>query len=315
MTDNQVEIGLCQTEAVNGWMGIDCVSLTYYGAGDNVEAVKQRVAERLRAEMVAPLREEMVNAVRLGIDVSAAETLIQRAELKKEEVDAEIVRLKIEEYQKVMSRYTEDATSLLGSWTMNNVNTGMSGQHWDGTKGSSYYEQFDGWAFTAWQMSMQQSVTLPQGSYVLKVACRSSSAAVKAEARVGDVSVAFPTKGDTGLGITTDGVSCFETSGDVTFANKGAGCGWEWRYVPFTVSDDNPVEVQFSGVVTDCDHQWMSLTSISLLSFQVTGIDPNLLNTQPVSPSAVYNLGGRPTSKAKRASTVVIEKGKKHFSR
>ena len=315
VTDNQVEIGLCQTEAVNGWMGIDCVSLTYYGAGDNVEAVKQRVAERLRAEMVAPLREEMVNAVRLGIDVSAAETLIQRAELKKEEVDAEIVRLKIEEYQKVMSRYTEDVTSLLGSWTMSNVNTGMSGQHWDGTKGSSYYEQFDGWAFTAWQMSMQQSVTLPQGSYVLKVACRSSSAAVKAEARVGDVSVAFPTKGDTGLGITTDGVSCFETSGDVTFANKGAGCGWEWRYVPFTVSDDNPVEVQFSGVVTDCDHQWMSFTSISLLTFQVAGIDPNLLNTQPVSPSAVYNLGGRPTSKAKRASTVVIEKGKKHFSR
>ena len=102
----------------------------------------------------------MVNAVRLGIDVSAAETLIQRADLKKEEVDAEIVRLKTEEYQTVMS-----------------------------------------------------------------------------------------------------------------------------------------------------------LTSISLLSIQVTGIDPNLLKSQSVSPSAIYNLGGRPTNETKQASAVVIEKGKKRFSR
>ena len=40
VTANAVEVGLNQTEAVANWMGIDNVSLTYYGKGDVIDAAK-----------------------------------------------------------------------------------------------------------------------------------------------------------------------------------------------------------------------------------------------------------------------------------
>lgn len=38
--DNKVQVGFTQTAAVNNWSGIDNVSLTYYGEGDDVNAAK-----------------------------------------------------------------------------------------------------------------------------------------------------------------------------------------------------------------------------------------------------------------------------------
>ena len=45
VSDNTLEIGLCQTEAINQWMGIDCVSLVYYDAGNKVDEVRALVNE------------------------------------------------------------------------------------------------------------------------------------------------------------------------------------------------------------------------------------------------------------------------------
>ena len=41
VTNNQIEIGLEQTTATANWMGIDNVSLKYYGAGDVIEGAKE----------------------------------------------------------------------------------------------------------------------------------------------------------------------------------------------------------------------------------------------------------------------------------
>lgn len=40
VTTNKIEVGLSQTEAIANWMGIDNVSLSYYGAGDVIEDAK-----------------------------------------------------------------------------------------------------------------------------------------------------------------------------------------------------------------------------------------------------------------------------------
>lgn len=314
VSDNQLEIGLNQTEAVCQWIGIDCVSLTYYGAGNNVEIVRGKVAERLHAEIIAPLNEEIVNASRLGIDITASAQLAAKQDVSKVEVEAEVIRLKLLEYAKVAECYTVDVTQLLGDWSQDNVSWTMHGQHWDGSSSSTYYEQRDGWGGISWQMSMSQSVTLAAGNYVLKVACRSASAAVKAEVRVDDRSVAFPAKGDAGLGIATDGTACFEASEDVTFANGGAGRGWEWRYLPFTVSSsETPVQIAFTGEVENSIHQWMSFTNIALLMQDTTlGMRLQKKATAPVVNPA-YDLGGRRIEGRQHKARLTVEPKKKHL--
>jgi hypothetical protein len=88
--------------------------------------------------------------------------------------------------------------------------------------------------------------------------------------RVNDTAMRFPTKGDIGYGISTDGKACFDTSAQ--YANNNQGRGWEWRYVPFTVTNSTPVEIAFSGSVEDFLNHWMSFTSISLLHRHLTSI-------------------------------------------
>ena len=46
VTNNQVEVGLEQTTATANWMGIDNVSLRYYGAGNVIEAAKTAVHKK-----------------------------------------------------------------------------------------------------------------------------------------------------------------------------------------------------------------------------------------------------------------------------
>ena len=92
------------------------------------------------------------------------------------------------EYEMVTSNYTIDCTNLLGKWEQQNVSSTMSGQHWDGSSKSTYFEQLNGWTGYDWQMSMRQQATLPPGQYVLKVACRSASDNVDAQrATLGEV--------------------------------------------------------------------------------------------------------------------------------
>ena len=307
VSDNALEVGLCQTEAVCQWIGLDCVSLVYYGADNQVEAVREKIAERVRAELVAPLREEMVNAGRLGIDVDAAAQLLAKEDVSQDEIAAEVIRLKLLEYETVEENYSLDVTSQLGQWTMVNTTGSMKGQHWDGTSTSTYYEQRDGWSDLSWQMSMSQNVTLDAGDYVLKMACRSASTAVEADVSVGDLSTRFPCKGDTGYGISTDGTALFEAADGYGFANNGAGRGWEWRFVPFTVTDATPVEIVVKGAVKDCKNQWMSFTNIALLSKNTSGIRP-VENCETIGKK-LYDLGGRPVKTSSHTSQRTLKKG------
>lgn len=262
VTDNTLEVGLWQTAAINQWMGIDNVRLTYYGAGDNVSAVETLLVEQQNAAIAAALIEEINIARSLGVDVTHAQALLGQEGLTAAMVTQEVQDLKVAEYQTVLANYTDDKTSLLGNWT--NVNqTQRNGQHYDGSNNTRYWEQNNGWGNTSWNMSMRQTLTLPAGNYVLKCAGRSSSDAVVATMSAEGKSVRFPTKGDTGYGIDTSGAANFSSSG--TYANTGKGRGWEWRYLPFTLYESKSVTIVLEGSVENAAQQWMSMTSFSIL--------------------------------------------------
>ncbi len=150
--------------------------------------------------------------------------------------------IKVGEYNYVEDNYV-DAIEL-GEWTTTNAIT-RTGQHWDGTGsgGSAYDEQNVGYGSTAdWHTSYTQDINLPTGDYVFQVAGRCSPYATltlkveEGETLLGSIND-FPRNGDSGLGINTSGETDFHAADeDHVYANGGVGRGWEWRYVPFSVS-------------------------------------------------------------------------------
>ena len=265
VTDNTLEIGFNQTVAVANWVGIDNVFLTYYGS-DNV------VNEMADLLLRQPLIDEIKKAVSLGANVADAQAIAEQDDLTRHAIEEAVKELKVKEFEAVVTNYTDDQTSLLGNWTTENQ-AARTGQHWDGTDTSSYFEQRDGWGDYAWQMSMTQDVTLPAGDYVLKMAGRSASQAVTATMSVDDENVRFPYNDDHGYGISTDGLTNF--SPEATYANNGAGRGWEWRYIAFTLNEKTTVPIAIHAICDQAVNQWASFSNISLLRKPVMPGDVN----------------------------------------
>ena len=158
----------------------------------------------------------------------------------------------------------------LGTWTTENAGN-MSSQHWDGTSTTTYNEQAEGWnGNTTWTTSYTQTITLPAGDYVFKVAGRREQYATlllnvkKGEDVLGTVND-FPTS-NTGRGIATDGTASF--ADDAIYANNGAGRGWQWRYVPFTITDESAeVTISIEGGNPEGEYyQWVSFCNYTVQS-------------------------------------------------
>ncbi|MBQ7470859.1 MAG: chitobiase/beta-hexosaminidase C-terminal domain-containing protein [Prevotella sp.] len=215
------------------------------------------------------------------------------------------VKYKTQVYDIVAENYTSNVSDNLGDWT--DVNIGDNrGQHYDGTSTTSYMEQKEGWGSTSWSASRTQTVTLPKGSYVLKVAARSSVAAnAYASVAVGEdeVRVNFPNKNDAGFGIDTEGNFTF--AADATYANNGNGRGWEWIFVPFTLAEDGEATITFAGNAS-AQYQWMSFTSWAVLvDPETTGINGIRNNGEAFKNAAVYDLSGRKVQNPTRGMYIV----------
>ncbi|MBQ2524237.1 MAG: hypothetical protein II541_08525, partial [Prevotella sp.] len=119
-------------------------------------------------------------------------------------------------------KYGDCTEVYLKGWTIQQFGT-ASGEHWDGTTSTEYYDKNGN--NNLWYMS--QTVTLPVGDYVLKVAGRANRLDNIQEYTVtfGNKVVHLPTLGAGTPGIATDGT-----------ADYSAGeHGWEWRYIPLTI--------------------------------------------------------------------------------
>lgn len=177
------------------------------------------------------------------------------------------------------------AVAISSTWNSTGTNTSakeFSNEHWSGeTRG--YMNQNDdngqGWNATAWSLDFDQDVTLPAGEYVFKVAGRKSAGATlqlvvtMGETTLGTVSD-FP-NGNASLGITKTGEASFDPEDPAGFANNGAGFGWQWRYVKFTLDAEATVKIAVHAE-TNAAHNWVSFGDYTLQMTEETYLEANM---------------------------------------
>lgn len=334
VTNNQIEIGLEQTTATANWMGIDNVSLHYYGAGDVVTDAKNAshkpawleakaaaetaytnsdytnvigsektaleteigkaepsTAEGYDAAAVAlnnatatftaakanydALVAEIENAKSLGVATATAESYAATSTSTAASALANVQSLNVEEYTAVTTKYDTDGSALfIPSWDNSNFGS-LTEQHWSGEA----REYFDKWSGSAFNSSISKTVTLPEGHYAFYAAGRGqinspSAVTLKVEISGGaTLTQSYNMKGDTGKGIDTSGAANF---GEGTFANGGAGRGWEWRYIAFDLDAETSVTLSIEG---SGNNSWVGACDTKLLTYENIEVSRRLYNT------------------------------------
>ena len=190
-------------------------------------------------------------AAKLGIEALSAESA--------EEAIAQAHVQNVAVYNKVNEDFTFPVT--LGSWTQTGATKNEKGQHWNGDATTTYYEPNQwGSASVDWAIS-QTIAALPAGDYVLMATGRRSGDITMTMTAAGESVTTFP-NADFGLGVDTSGAANF---GEGTFAADGQGRGWQWRYIPFTLTEAGDVEIKVTATAPST-HQWASITEFKLLA-------------------------------------------------
>ena len=174
--------------------------------------------------------------------------------------------MNVAEYEAVVKDYTTDIK--LGDWITSGA-ANFNNEHWSGNK-VNYLNQDDsdgkGWNADNWSMSASQEITLPAGEYVFKAAGRKSADATmtlsvkNGETALGEV-VNFPS-GNRGRGIATDGTASFEGA---SYACKNEGYGWQWRFVPFTLTEKTTITISIEAGA-NLIHNWASFGDYSVMA-------------------------------------------------
>lgn len=269
----------------------------YAGTGTISEKVDERKA--LKYALVAPYNTMAPNSVciaydeyyyqkevanSLGIDVSSMNVPTTASE-----ATAIAHNLNISLYNKVASDYKFSLNGLIGdfgSWegtaTVNGqaaIPNYLETEHWSGSHHAYYEQASNGWGSDAWTIKYEKKCTLPAGSYVIKVAARSSvdtQSYIKCSAT--STQIPLPNVGGApNRGINTSGVASW--SDEDTFANGnidtdptgnapsvgGKGTGWQWRFLPFTLDTETEVTMTFYAEANK-KYNWMSIADGELLS-------------------------------------------------
>ena len=178
-------------------------------------------------------------------------------------LDAAVKAAKVADYTYVADNFQYGVE--LGTWTKVGPTGELDDQHWSGEQRPYMEQSSAAWGQNAWSIKYDQDVILPAGDYVFKAAGRKAAGngctlqlvvTNKAtSALIGTVSD-FP-EGDTGLGINKAGATSFDPTDAAGFANNGAGRGFQWRFVKFTLTESTTINVAVSAEATT-NHQWVS---------------------------------------------------------
>lgn len=222
------------------------------------------------------LETERASAIAIGVtsEDANAVTMTEASQLQ-EKLNA----LYVLEDAAATAKHTVDATILLGTWTSQNMDE-KSGQHWSGDAGRKYYDRWQNSGYTA---SITNTMTLPAGKYVFKVAARAHAdginGAFNMSVKVGEdaaVQKDFVAKNDTGYGIETSGVANYSEDG--TYAN-GTGRGWEWRFIGFELSEEKSVKMTAYAQILA--NYWVGFSDATLLTTEDNvGVLKLLLNAE-----------------------------------
>ncbi len=164
----------------------------------------------------------------------------------------------------------------LGNWESTATSDGgkadtrqtHNNEHWSGSTVTYYEQGANGWGKGNWVVNYTKSVTLPAGTYVLRLAARASyNTTATMKVTIGETAYteALPSKGAATKGVTTSGVASFDEG---TFANT-AGRGWQWRYLAFTVDEEASVRFDIDASATP-KNEWCSFCDVELYSYVST---------------------------------------------
>ena len=218
-----------------------------------------------RAETVAAFGEELAATVAAPTTAAEALTAVQD--------------LNIAQYNEVADNYTYSCSGLIGdfgSWTGTatygeaktpSTPNYLSNEHWSGQT-HAYYEQCaEGWKDAkGWTIKYEKTCTLPAGDYVIKVAARTAGAGVTSlvSCSATGATVTLPAESAFARGIKKIGEAGW--SGENSeYARDGQGYGWQWRFLPFTLSEETEVTMTFYAEANS-QYQWMSIADGELLS-------------------------------------------------
>ena len=202
--------------------------------------------------------------------------------------------LKVAEFDFVKENYKFDYEPVIGTfgeWTGTATVGGqpgtphyLSNEHWSGQTHAYYEQDENGWGnANGWTIKYEKTAKLPAGDYMLKVAARSSAGTTSlVSCTATENTVSLPTAGNATKGIALDGTASFE--GD-NFANGGNGFGWEWRFLPFTLTEETEVTMTFYAEATT-QYQWMSIADGTLLSKQEIQNIVEIAGTDEAAPEA-----------------------------
>lgn len=253
---------------------------------DEYVALQNVIAKEATAENLAELKAEYYSAKNAFVDLkvsyeawdaayAAEKTVLEGLGIagqfaNRPNTAAEAAKgaqtMNVAEYEAVVKDYTTDIK--LGDWITSGA-ANFNNEHWSG-KVVNYLNQDDsngkGWNANSWSMSASQEITLPAGDYVFKAAGRKSADATmtlsvkNGEVSLGEV-VNFPS-GNTGSGIATDGTASFEGG---IYANSNKGYGWQWRFVPFTLTEETTITISIEAGA-NLIHNWASFGDYSVMA-------------------------------------------------
>ena len=207
------------------------------------------------------LVDEIGRATTIEASTTAANTAWNAADATAESVEEAYYALNAVEDAALSAKYSMNITSSkIGSWTDTKIKTNR-GQHWKGGDSGESYNESNGWDDNSWSSNRTQTIVLPAGEYLFKVACRASSNATLAITVSGDTQYA-PQNGSSGIGINRNGEASFNYSDD--FANSSNGYGWQWRYFPISLDDDGYLTITFEGY-SNRNHEYFSICNYTLL--------------------------------------------------
>ena len=140
-------------------------------------------------------------------------------------------------------------------------NNALSGEHWNGTNNSNYYDRWRADALNKRDNYKNTTIALPKGKYTILSAARASIGATLYFA-VNNNEVQMPGVGNSVKGIDTSGNASFEGG---TYANNNNGYGWRYFYIQFEVTADNTsLALRVSG--SSPRDAWMSFTTPRLFA-------------------------------------------------
>ena len=249
------------TTAING---ADASSTNPFALNTMIVDLSSAIAEAQASIADYEKLKRYIAMTKVFTDVTAYEAQYNNGAYTSDDVDPARKELNIARYNAASAVFTNKVE--VKGWTGDLANGIRSDQHWSGV--TRDYFDANSWTpnYVDLKHTLSTTITLPEGTYVLKAAGRSDSdVTLTLNIKDGDnvlESVEYTGKGDTGYGIDTKGDANFSAEG--TYANNNAGRGWEWEFAKFELDAETTVTLHVEVDYNSIQNRFGSFSDITL---------------------------------------------------